>query len=675
MNLILSPAIALMGRLPYLTKFIGIFLTVAIPMLIGSYQLVSPINAEIAFLKDEQAGLAYIKSVRQPIEHIQQHRGMVAAYLGGETDFHGRITKKRSTVDNKLAELKQMNNKLGGQFDTGSAIGDIERQWNNIKTNSLNMTAAASVKAHTTLIAGLLSLTEKVADSSQITLDPALDSYYMGNTLVVTLPNLMETMGQTRAVGASVAAEGKFENQEIYKKLVSLSNNINLYFKKVSSSLDIIDKNNAEVGKNLNAVTDSNRKAIHKIQALLNNQLINAESITVSSKTVFDASTAAISMSYELYDALASELDGLFIARIESNRTSKMITISVVTVLLVLIAWLSAGFYFSVRQSIAQINDAADKLAKGDLTAHVVLTSRDEMNQIADSFNTMADSFAQVVSQISGSSQQIGSSSESLSTITEQSRQNISDQQSQTEKVATAMEEMTATVNEVSSNIADTAQAAEKANAATAEGRQIVEGASQAVQTLAKQIENAAAVIHQLEKDSENINTVLEVIKGVAEQTNLLSLNAAIEAARAGEQGRGFAVVADEVRTLASRTQESTAEINQVIEKLQTGSRKAVEVMNQSTVEAQQVIEQTTKAGASLSTISSAVERINDMSNQIASAAEQQNVTAEEINRNISDITNMANKTSSGANQTASSSEELAQLGTELQTLVTQFKI
>ncbi|VAW67150.1 Methyl-accepting chemotaxis sensor/transducer protein, partial [hydrothermal vent metagenome] len=257
----------------------------------------------------------------------------------------------------------------------------------------------------------------------------------------------------------------------------------------------------------------------------------------------------------------------------------------------------------------------------------------------------------------------------------EQTSQSIYEQQSQTEQVATAMNEMSATVQDVSKNIAGTAQSAHDAHAETVEGTQIVEVSISAVKKLADQLEGAADVFQQLEQDSEDINTVLDVIKGIAEQTNLLALNAAIEAARAGEQGRGFAVVADEVRTLAGRTQESTQEINQVIEKLQSGSRSAVEVMKRSRDDAKAVVEQAAKAGESLSLISTAVGLINDMSTQIASAAEQQNATTEEINRNIVNISNIANETATGAQKTVASSQEMAGLGVKLQSLVGQFNV
>jgi len=329
-----------------------------------------------------------------------------------------------------------------------------------------------------------------------------------------------------------------------------------------------------------------------------------------------------------------------------------------------------------IVKPIKQVINNIHTIAKGDLTSTPLrLTEKDELSELAKAINEMNRSLLTTVRHVHDTALQISSSSEQLLSTTQQTSSNILEQQSQTEMVAAAMNEMSATAQEVTNHIAGTSQAAQEANSETSEGRNIVDGSIQAIQHLASQIENTADVIHQLEEDSDNIGKVLDVIKGIAEQTNLLALNAAIEAARAGEQGRGFAVVADEVRTLAGRTQESTAEINQVIEKLQTGSQKAVDVMNKSRKEAQSVVDQATQAGTSLSSISSSVERINDMSSQIASASEQQNETVEEINRNVINISELGHKTTSNAEETSTAAEGLTQLAKDLEDSIGKFRI
>ncbi len=360
------------------------------------------------------------------------------------------------------------------------------------------------------------------------------------------------------------------------------------------------------------------------------------------------------------------------------DETSSMKVMMIVGTLVAIAIGVFVSLFISrmISVPLSRVVERAKSIAAGNLTEPALEEKgRDEITELTVSINEMSNSLRDMVQRIGGSSEQIASSSEELSAITQQSSQSIYEQQSQTEQVATAMNEMSATVQEVSRSISSTAMAAEEANSETEQGCGIVESAIEAIQKLASRIESAAEVIHRVEKDSEDISTVLDVIEGVAEQTNLLALNAAIEAARAGEQGRGFAVVADEVRTLAGRTQKSTEEINQVIEKLQEGSRQAVEVMNTSREEAQSVVDQARQAGESLATISLAVRKINEMSTQIASAAEEQRATSEEINRNITSISGLANETSAGAQQTAAASEELAQLATDLQGVVAQFRV
>lgn len=334
--------------------------------------------------------------------------------------------------------------------------------------------------------------------------------------------------------------------------------------------------------------------------------------------------------------------------------------------------------YITIRgigSAVADLEETANGLASGDLTARTSYQGKDELGRIAAAFNVMGDKFRTVIQDLSGATGQLASAAEETSAITEQTTQGITRQQTETDQVATAMNEMNATVHEVAQNAALAAESARQADEASHRGKKVVEQTIDVINNLAAEVERAANVIHTLEKESVDIGTVLDVIRGIAEQTNLLALNAAIEAARAGEQGRGFAVVADEVRSLASRTQQSTKEIDEMISHLQSGAREAVEAMEASRNQAQAGVEQAAEAGASLDDITGAVAQINDMNTQIASASEEQSSVAEEINRNIVTISQVADETATGAVQTSEASAEVARLSEQLQALVRQFKV
>jgi len=325
------------------------------------------------------------------------------------------------------------------------------------------------------------------------------------------------------------------------------------------------------------------------------------------------------------------------------------------------------------RSTQGRLNEVAVSLnliADGDLSEDI---SGDD--EIASPLRAMRDHLAKVVSQINLTTMTLSTTTEDVSSATSTTSNNIQDQQSETEQVAIAMNEMSATVQAVAENVNNTYTAASRANEEAESGRTVVDATVNGIQQLAGQIENSAEVISNVATESENINSVLEVIKGIAEQTNLLALNAAIEAARAGEQGRGFAVVADEVRTLASRTQTSTTEINQMIEKLQSGAKMAVDVMNQSREQAKSVVEQASQAGESLTTIAQSVSEINEMSSQIATAAEEQSAVAEDMGHNIKRINEMTTENAQAAEKTAHSGHEMAQVVTELQDLVGLFQM
>lgn len=340
---------------------------------------------------------------------------------------------------------------------------------------------------------------------------------------------------------------------------------------------------------------------------------------------------------------------------------------------LVITLIVSRGIVTPIRQTNAMLRDIAE--GEGDLTKRISVNSSDEVGQLGSNFNTFVEKLQGIISQIAGSTDQLATAAEELSAVTEQTSAGVQQQSAETEQVATAMTEMDATVREVARSAEEASTSANEANSETEKGNAVVKSTITSIANLADEVQRSAGVIDKLKGDSENISTVLDVIKGIAEQTNLLALNAAIEAARAGEQGRGFAVVADEVRTLAQRTQDSTTEIEALIEALQGGAQQAVDAMESSRELAGSTVEQARQADEALDSISRAVATILEMNTQIASAAEQQSSTSEEINRNVSNIQGIAEQTAAGAEQTASSSTELSKLGEELRQMVGQFKV
>ncbi len=324
---------------------------------------------------------------------------------------------------------------------------------------------------------------------------------------------------------------------------------------------------------------------------------------------------------------------------------------------------------------LTQTLKVAERVAAGDLTHNLVSLRRDELGQLQRSMQSMTQGLRELIGGISDGVTQIASAAEELSAVTEQTSAGVNNQKVETDQVATAMNEMAATVQEVARNAEEASEAAVAADQQAREGDKVVGEAIAQIERLAVEVSHSTEAMGELKRESDKIGSVLDVIKSVAQQTNLLALNAAIEAARAGEAGRGFAVVADEVRSLAQRTQKSTEEIEELIVGLQNGTQQVATIMDNSRSLTDSSVELTRRAGGSLESITRTVSAIQAMNQQIAAAAEQQSAVAEEINRSVLNVRDVSDQTSAASEETAASSVELARLGTHLQMLVGRFKV
>jgi methyl-accepting chemotaxis protein len=329
----------------------------------------------------------------------------------------------------------------------------------------------------------------------------------------------------------------------------------------------------------------------------------------------------------------------------------------------------------SITRPLSRVNDMLNIVSSGDLSRKLDESGKDEFAQLSKNCNLLIDSLRTLIESIVNRSSQLAAAAEQTSAVTAESTIAIEEQRSQVEQAASATTEMSSTAQSVLSSANDALGEIKHADDEAERVKTISGRNRHTIEQLAQEVDSAAHVINQLQQDSASIGSILDTIRGIADQTNLLALNAAIEAARAGEQGRGFAVVADEVRTLASRTQESTSEIQTMIESLQVGAGKAVTVMDAGKIKAGDCVTQSEEADKALETITHAVHEAYDRSSQIASAAEEQSVVAHEISENLESIVTIAEQTTAGSKQTAESSSEVARLSEELQQSVQEFKL
>ena len=669
----LSPIIALLGRFNFSTKFAITAVVAFLPIIFLLFMAIPPLLQANATAQKETQGITLLQTLQPVLIATQKHRGLSNAWLSGDAGAEPKVKKVAADMESALATLNGASMNDGNAFGEAEALKAIGEKWAPLAAEGADTPAAQSFAAHTALVNDILDLAQNIAFHSGLTLDPEADSYFLQDSIVNQAWPLTELLGKTRGKTAGILAR-KAITQEEKAQVTALTAQIQVYAKNLTTNLSHAIEANPDLKGRLAQLNEAAQGTIKQSVELTMGEAVG-ERFTLAGTEYFAAATQPIEATIQFTDAATAELVSILEARRAGSRTTLMGSLVFTFVMLGLTGYIVLGMRAGIVNTVREVHATTTALAAGDLTRASQVPSRDELGQIASDVNNARTALAKLITNAKAAAEEVASASRQVAAGSQQIAQATHAQSEAISSAAASVEELTVSVTHTADQTHDANDSAEEAGRMSDQGQGVANEASREMVVIAKAVQEAARQIEGLNVRTEEISGIVQVIKDIADQTNLLALNAAIEAARAGEQGRGFAVVADEVRKLAERTSKATTEIGGMINAIQQEARQAVSSMEASSQRAEEGERRVGETARVLTGIHAAAEMVREKVDEIASASGEQRATSTEIAQNVERIAQMVEQNSASSVQVSTTAGQLGTLAATLKAELDRFRV
>ncbi|MEB8284994.1 methyl-accepting chemotaxis protein [Aeromonas veronii] len=666
MKWIFNPAIRLGNQLSFKYKFLLWSCLMLLPLAYSMTNLLGRLQDDNAQANRELAGVVNLAPIPAIEQALLTHRNLMTRHAY-EVDPVGD--------DQLKAAAQAVELSLQAFADTRQntpSFEVIQQGWAALQSEAGKLEVEQSNLRHDKLLTEVRHLYKHITAASSLIQDPALGTYYMVILASERLPQLRDLLAQVRDRAATIADFGLFQ-AEGYSGLRFRLDLISATLQELEADLTLLYQIEPAYRAELGQQTDALMQLVRQGVETMENKMMKDQLVQLSTKEVQALGDKMDEAITSLAGHVRQRLEADLRQRLAANQRHFWWVTAPLTASLLLYLYLMIGAYLSLRETVGRVRDIAARVNAQDLSQHIEIVGQDELAAISRDYNVTLETLRTLMLRVRENGVTVVESATEIEARTCRSQEVIADQQGETHQVATAIKELAATSQDMAGNALQAARMTQEAQNVVGQGEDVVERTIKAIDHINREVLRTAETIGQLEQQCSQIGGVISVIRGIAEQTNLLALNAAIEAARAGEQGRGFAVVADEVRSLANRTQGATVEIQQMIEQLQSGARASVTAMSAASHEAQEGVGLAQEAQQAFGAITEKVDRMVDTNAIIASAIEQQGAVVNEIERNVVRISDGSDEALQVANAARDAARQIHQLTEQLRAMVQSF--